>query len=62
MAVNTTSQAQFGAPDRKHSRAQAAAGRRCREIDCPTVLSRYNSDEYCYLHLVPAFKHALQRP
>lgn len=62
MAVNSTSHAQYGAPDRKHSRARGEAGRHCRITGCLTVLSRYNSDEYCYLHLVPAFKHAMQRP
>ena len=61
MAVNTTSHAQFGTPDRKHARSRSADGRECRQAECSTVLSRYNADEYCYLHIIPAFTHPPRR-
>ena len=62
MINGVPNQTRYGSPERgKTAKFRPAKGRLCQEPGCTTVLSTYNTDDRCYLHTAPSFRHPLYR-
>jgi hypothetical protein len=60
--MSAGSTTRFGTPERgKGSEARPEKGRACAEPGCMTLLSTYNTDDRCYVHVAPSFRHPLYR-
>jgi hypothetical protein len=62
MINSVSNQTRYGTPDTgKKAKHRPAKGRLCQEPGCATVLSTYNTDDHCFLHAAPSFRHPLYR-
>jgi hypothetical protein len=62
MINGVASQTRYGTPERgKSAKLRPAKGRLCQHAGCTTVLSTYNGDDRCFVHVAPSFRHPLYR-